>query len=190
MVALLRALLAALVAVAAAATAARAPIPQQITWLYSKSLAKGAAFLGETLQLDEVSNLVQKDTFRIFRAGGGRFVGVCDSREPPACAGDPEEPANPGKETYTLIVSSKAEVDAWHAFLLPGNGTTVRVTAPGESAKFACYAFNFYDLDWQEGLGCYRWEVQYCLDPTWPQGKIGASPSPPLLSPSFPPLLR
>ena len=28
--------------------------------------------------------------------------------------------------------------------------------------------FNFYDLDVDEGLGCYRFEVQSFDDPSWP----------------------
>ena len=60
--------------------------------------------------------------------------------------------------TYTLVVETHAEVDAWHSFLLSRSG--VRVTAPGSSSKFGCYAFNFYDVNNSTGLGCYRFEVQ------------------------------
>lgn len=112
---------------------------------------------------------MQKETCRIFQVGGARFVGVCNSRTPPDCNGDPERSDNPGKVTITIVVESKAVVRQWHEYLLPLNGTAVRVTEPGESVKFGAYAFNAYDTNWKTGLGCYRWEVQYFSDPSWPE---------------------
>lgn len=83
---------------------------------------------------------------------------------------DPQD--NPGKSTYTLVVSSRAQVDAWHTYLVQKNSSRVVATFPEFSSKFDVYAFNFYDTDSNHGLGCYRWEVQYFEDPAWPQPSL------------------
>lgn len=83
---------------------------------------------------------------------------------------DPQD--NPGKSTYTLVVSSRAQVDAWHTYLVQKNPSRVVATFPEFSSKFDVYAFNFYDTDSNHGLGCYRWEVQYFEDPAWPQPSL------------------
>ena len=94
-------------------------------------------------------------------------MGVCNSREPPACSGDPERSDNPGKTTYTFVVSTPTDVDTWHNYLAPHNGTTLRLTQPNASPTFGAYAFNFYDTNADKGLGCYRFEVQAFTDPAW-----------------------
>ena len=147
--------------------AARPPIAQQITWFYSSSLSNGASFLGSVVGLDEVKNTKQVDTCRIFHAAPGHYIGVCNSRPPPHCPAGPEGADTP-PVTYTLVVPKKTDVDAWHAYLIAGGGNRTVVKPPGHSSKFACYAFNFYDVDRESGLGCYRFEVQSFEDPAWP----------------------
>eukprot|EP00466_Bigelowiella_natans_P007262 jgi/Bigna1/89018/estExt_fgenesh1_pg.C_420096 len=138
----------------------RPEIPQQITWFYANDLDIGASFLGDVVGLNEVPNLLQKKECRIFHSTSNHFCAVCNTRAAPNCTvGGPEEKDNPGKSTYTMVVSSKQEVDDWHTYLVQANSTRVRVTEPGHSSTYGCYAFNFYDKDTTNGLGCYRWEV-------------------------------
>ena len=143
------------------------PAGQQITWFYSNSLLSGANFLGEVLKLTEVKGLKQKDVCRIFRVALGQYLGVCNSRPAPSCPMGPES-QNAPPVTYTIIVKERSEVDAWHQ-RLAAVGDNIVVTAPSNSSKFDCYAFNFYDANRQNGLGCYRFEVQFFNDPNWPQ---------------------
>mmetsp|Transcript_34833 Transcript_34833/g.100115 ORF Transcript_34833/g.100115 Transcript_34833/m.100115 type:complete len:186 (+) Transcript_34833:3-560(+) len=153
-------------------SAGRPPISGQITWLYSRSLDAGAEFLGPNLLgLTEVQGLRQKAHCRIYHAAPGHYVGACDSRPPPDCGpGGPEgEQAPP--VTYTFVVDDRAAVDAWYAHMVTAsrNGTSALVRGPPSySAKFAVYAFNFYDVNLDTGLGCYRFEVQAFEDPAWP----------------------
>ena len=51
----------------------RPQIAAQITWMYAHSLEDGANFLGETLQLEEVPGLAQKEICRIFHAAAGAY---------------------------------------------------------------------------------------------------------------------
>ena len=73
-----------------AGTSTRPLVAQQITWLYTKSLAEGAAFAGDVVGFDEVSGLLQKDECRIFHAAPGHYWGVCNTRPAPDCGGQPE----------------------------------------------------------------------------------------------------
>jgi len=168
--------------------------PQQITWVYVADLERGGSFLGDVLGLHEVEGMKQRDSCRIFMASPGHFCGVCDTRQPPDCReGGPEREDNVGKVTYSLIVDSAAEVDAWFERLLPHNtsssvaaaargkvhvGRLLLPKAPATSAKFACYSFLFYDTDSENGLGCYRFEVQYFTDPAWPAPACVAAVTP------------
>jgi len=149
------------------ALAARPPIAQQITWFYSTSLANGADFLASVIGLDEVENTKQVDTCRIFHSAPGHYFGVCDSRPPPHCPRGPES-ADAPPVTYTFVVESRVEVEAWHEHLLATGGNRTIVKPPRHSTKLASYAFNFYDADSETGLGCYRFEVQSFEDPAWP----------------------
>ena len=150
-----------------AAFAARPPVAQQITWFYAASLSKGASFL-TSLGFDEVNNTKQQSLCRIFHAAPSHFIGVCDSRPAPTCPNGPEGATAP-PVTYTLVVPTIADVDAWHTHLMVDVGSTrAMATTPSHSSKFGCYAFNFYDRDRMHGLGCYRFEVQSFEDPAWP----------------------
>uniref|UniRef100_A0A7S4UX96 Uncharacterized protein n=1 Tax=Alexandrium monilatum TaxID=311494 RepID=A0A7S4UX96_9DINO len=170
----------------APSSAGHPPISDQITWLYSRSLDAGADFLGEGLMgLAEVRGLKQRASCRIFHAAPGHHVGVCNSRPPPSCtSGGPEGDEAP-PVTYTLVVGSRAAVDAWHTHLAMAsrNGTRALVKGPPSyRAKFAVYAFNFYDVDLDAGLGCYRFEVQAFEDPAWPAPDCRPIDSPPSLA--------
>lgn len=143
--------------------------PQQITWFYANDLAKGAAFLADVLGLDEVMGLIQADRCRIFHATmapSAAFLGVCTTRKAPECSAEMTGDAVPA--TYTFVHPTRADVIARHAALLPLNGTTITVTEPGGSPAWGAFAFNLYDTDVHEGLGCYRFEVQTFDDPAWP----------------------
>ena len=105
-----------LVAVLAAASA-RPQIDQQITWFYAKSLDKGSAFLGDVVGLNLT---LDQGPCRIFQAAPAHFLGVCDSRPAP----DIVPPV-----TYTLVVSSRDAVDAWHAYTFAARICRGRVAA-------------------------------------------------------------
>ena len=141
-------------------------VAQQITWLYANSLSKGASFLG-ALGFREVNGTLQQSSCRIFHAAPGSFLGVCDTRPAPRCPDGPEAGQSP-PVTHTLVVPTARDVDEWHAHLV-SVGAAVVTTAPEHSARFGCYAFNYYDADRAHGLGCYRFEVQAFEDPAWPK---------------------
>lgn len=153
-----------LVAVCASATAlalGRPSIAQEVTWFYANDLDAGANFFQTVLRLDLV---LDQGPCRIYRTAPESFLGVCDSRAAPAFV---------PPVTYTLVVPTEDEVDVWHDFLLSQNENktqtpVVNVTLPEKSTTFNCYAFNFYDPNYESGLGYYRFEVQAFLDPSWP----------------------
>ena len=147
-----------------AALAARPPIAQQITWLHANNLDNGADFLATIIGLDEVLNTKQKDKCRVFHAAPSIYLGVCNMRPAPTCPSGPEEPGEP--ITYTIVVETRAEVDAWHEHLVAAGANRTIVHAPGMCAEG--YYFNFYDANRDSGLGCYRFEVQAFEDPAWP----------------------
>jgi hypothetical protein len=161
-----------------AQSAAAAPTPQQITWFYANDLAVGADFLA-AIGLVEVPDLIQRDRCRIFHATapmGAGFLGVCNSRPAPVCGaqthGDTEA------VTFTLVAANRSAVDAQHAQLAPLNGTRLVLTPASGSASWGAYGFNFYDLDYENGLGCMRFEVQSFDDPAWPPaGPVARFPS-------------
>lgn len=141
-------------------------VTQQITWMYARKLSKGAGFL-TSLGFTEVNGTKQASFCRIFHAAPSHYLGVCDSRPAPTCPDGPEGTHAPPL-TYTIVVPSRSEVNAWHEHLVSVGEQVVRTTSPGHSSKFAVYAFNFYDVDRTDGLGCYRLEVQSFEDPAWP----------------------
>eukprot|EP00947_MAST-08B_sp_MAST-8B-sp1_P005442 g5442.t1 len=152
--------------------ASRPPISGQITWLYAKDLSRGASFVGEVVGLSEVAGLKQKDECRIFHAAPGHYLGVCDSRPPPDCGPGGPEGSDAPPVTYTFVVDTVAEVDAFYRALIgtSRNGTlAVLPKKPRHSEEFDVYAFNFYDRNSLTGLGCYRFEVQSFQDPAWPK---------------------
>ena len=143
------------------------PTPQSITWFYANDLGAGASFL-TTLGLVEVPDLIQRDKCRIFHStdSDASFLGVCNTRAAPSCT----SPASGDTEavTFTLVVESRAAVDAIHAELLPVNGSEVFLTPASGSSAWGAYGFNAYDVNTSHGLGCYRMEVQSFDDLAWP----------------------
>ena len=128
--------------------------PQVITWLYTSNLLKASAFLSDAVGLAEVfdGGAQQWAGCKVHAAPSSStwFLGVCDIRPPPSSMDE-------AALTVTLVASGGREgVDEWHTHL--AGSANVNVTAPGHSARFNCYAFNFYDLD-AESLGNYRFEV-------------------------------
>ena len=168
-----------------ASLSARPPVSQQITWFYSNSLAKGAGFL-TTLGFDEINGTKQKSICRIFHAAPSHYLGVCDSRPAATCPHGPEGAPTP-PVTYTLVVPTTTLVDDWHEHLVGLGKETVTVTTPGHSTRFGCYAFNFYDTDRDNGLGCYRFEVQSFEDPAWPKPQCPPIATPAPLAIAAPP---
>ena len=177
----------------ALAPPSRPPVAQQITWLYSTSLSKGAHFLS-SLGFAEVNGTKQAKLCRIFNTAPSHFLGVCNSRPAAQCPEGPEGAQVP-PVTYTLVVPTIREVNEWHAHLSTVGAATVTTNTPSHSAQFGCYAFNFYDTDRVNGLGCYRFEVQSFEDPAWPAPQCPPissplalpSPPPPPPRPSAPP---
>jgi hypothetical protein len=142
--------------------------PQQITWFYVNDLTHGANFLLETLQLNEVKHLIQIDKCRIFHSteAPASFLGVCNTRSPPQCTSGSQ--GNAVATTYTFVASSEESVDNLHQYLLPLNSTKLLLTnSSGSPNIWGAYGFNFYDINFETGLGCYRFEVQYFTDSNW-----------------------
>lgn len=141
--------------------------PQQITWMYVNKLDAGGDFLGNVLGLREVMGLVQRHKCRIFQVTSSQnsFLGVCDTRTPPSCT--PQSMGNSVPSTYTLVFTNRTEVDLMASALKPFNGTRMTITEPSGSSAWGAYGFNFYDLDIDNGLGCYRFEVQSFDDSAW-----------------------
>ncbi len=137
---------------------ARPTVYQHVTWLYTPSLDKSAAFVEGVLGFKMVLN---QGPCRLFKTAPESYLGVCDSRPAP----DAVPPV-----TYTIVVND--QVDAWYAYLAEQGPDKVLVTPPSYSETFNVYSTFFYDPD-KEGLGYYRFELQQFLDPTWPQPSCG-----------------
>lgn len=143
--------------------------PQQITWMYANDLMTGANFLSSVLGLEEVKGLVQHEKCRIFQTSFSdtSFFGVCNTRRAPACAPAPESRGNDVPATYTFVVSDRSEVDRIFTSLKAMNGTELICSAPSGSASWGAYGFTFFDMNTENGLGCYRFEVQSFDDSAW-----------------------
>lgn len=142
--------------------------PQQITWFYVNDLTTGAEFFKETLQLNEVTNLIQQDKCRIFHTtdAPSTYLGVCNTRPAPDCQSNSN--GNSVPSTYTFVASSKQGVDSIHSSLSTFNNSKLILTsANGSPNIWGAYGFNFYDINYKTGLGCYRFEVQYFTDTAW-----------------------
>lgn len=144
----------------------RPSVDSQVTWFYVHDIAKASEFVGETLGFPEVKGLEQH-VCRIFHTAPTNYLGVCNTRTPATCGGNPEG-VDKVPVTYTLV-GNRTQVDSWYARLLPDNGTAVNVPeAPVLIPAYGVYAFFFYDPDTAHSLGCYRFEVQAFEDPAWP----------------------
>ncbi len=121
------------------------PIDQQVTFIYSRDLARSVRFYAEVLGLEQV---LDQGACGIFRVAGEAFLGVCT---------DPARGVAPEGLTLTFVTP---EVDAWHDRLVAA-GVTVE-GPPRENPDFKIY--NFFACD-PDG---YRLEFQRFLDPAWP----------------------
>lgn len=121
-------------------------IQQQVTFLYTRDLAAGSAFLRDKMGLRLALN--QFDLCHIYEVAPNAFLGVCTNR--PA-------PADPGV-TYSFVVS---DADAAYETL---KARGVEFEAPPElSERFNVYSAFF------GGIENYRFEIQEFRDPTWPK---------------------
>ena len=117
----------------------------EITFMYFKELAEPARFMEEVLQLE----LVDDQGFaRIYRVGGGGFIGIVDEAKGHHRAQD---------DNAVLITLVVDEVQPWHERL---NGMGLRMlsgikTVP--EANVECFFF--------VGPGGYHFEIQKFLDP-------------------------
>jgi len=125
----------------------RLQIDQQITWVYAHDLEATCRFYGEVLGLPMT---LDEGTARIFAAGGGAYIGVCE-----AFGGRVVEPRG---GMITLVTD---DVDAWYARLTDAGATT---KGPPERHE----AFNIYAFLAEDPNG-YLIEFQEFLDQSWPK---------------------
>ena len=124
----------------------RPPITQQVTFIYTRDLASGSAFLADKLGLDLALN--QNDTCHIYRVTGTSFLGVCTNREPPPAPG----------VTYSFVTP---DVDGVYE-TLKARGVVFEAP-PTYSERFGAYSCFF------GGIESYRFELQEFRDPAWPR---------------------
>ncbi len=123
----------------------RPAIDQQVTFLYTRDLAKTAVFYEETLALPLV---LDQGSCRIYRVSGDGFLGFC-RRE--------EAPRKPRGVIVTLVT---AEVDAWYQYLRDKG-------IPFEKPPAHNPDYNIYHCFLRDPNG-YLLEIQQFLDPAWP----------------------
>lgn len=124
---------------------AHPPIEQQVTFLYTRDLAKTAHFyeavMGLALVLDQGS-------CRIYRLSDDGFLGFCERAEAP------EEP------TGIIFTIATGAVDAWYDHLTEQG--VVFEKPPTFNPDY-----NIYHCFLRDPNG-YLIEIQYFLDPAWP----------------------
>jgi catechol 2,3-dioxygenase-like lactoylglutathione lyase family enzyme len=123
----------------------RPAVDQQVTFLYTRDLAKTAVFYEEILELPLV---LDQGSCRIYRVSGDGFLGFCQREEAP------EEPVG---VIFTLVT---AEVDAWHCFLSDKGIAFEKPPALNPD-------YNIYHCFLRDPNG-YLLEIQQFLDPAWP----------------------
>jgi catechol 2,3-dioxygenase-like lactoylglutathione lyase family enzyme len=117
---------------------------QQVTFIYTRDLASGSAFLGEKLGLELALN--QNDTCHIYKVTPASYLGICINREPPEIPG----------VTYSFVTS---DVDGTYE-TLRGRGVEFEAP-PAYSERFKVYSAFF------RGPENYRFEIQEFRDPAW-----------------------
>ena len=125
----------------------RATFDQQVIFLYTRDLARSAAFYGETLGLPLV---LDQGTCRIFRVSADGFLGVCCSTE--------ARPVNPDGVIVTLVCD---DVEGWHERLTTKG--VVFETPPRQNPDFNITHCFLRDPDG------YLLEIQRFHDPAWPR---------------------
>lgn len=123
----------------------RPKIDQQVTFLYTRDLAKTAVFYEELLELPLI---LDQGSCRIYRVSADGFLGFCQREEAP------EEPVG---VIFTLVTT---EVDAWHRFL-SDKGVEF------EKPPVLNPDYNIYHCFLRDPNG-YLLEIQQFLDPAWP----------------------
>ena len=123
----------------------RPVIDQQVTFLYTRDLAKTAVFYEEVLELPLV---LDQGSCRIYRVSGDGFLGFCQREEAP------EEPQG------VIVTLVTAEVDAWYAYLREKGVEFEKPPALNP-------AYNIYQCFLRDPNG-YLLEIQQFLDPAWP----------------------
>ena len=120
------------------------PIGQQITFLYTRDLARTAAFYEGVLGLPLV---VDQGRCRIYRVSRDGYIGFCER------ASVPEQPEG------IIITLVTQDVDGWRRCL--GDKGVVFETEPALNP-----AYNIYHCFLRDPNG-YRIEIQRFLDPDW-----------------------
>mmetsp|Transcript_340 Transcript_340/g.723 ORF Transcript_340/g.723 Transcript_340/m.723 type:complete len:128 (-) Transcript_340:711-1094(-) len=125
----------------------KAPLEQQVTWVYTHNLNSTAKFYSDALGLEQV---LDQGLCRIYRTSLTSFLGVCQVRE-----GRYVEPKG---VVITLVTPA---VDSWYQILTAQNVETLG--PPELNSSFNIYAFFAKD---PEG---YLIEFQQFLSPDWPK---------------------
>ncbi|MEM7349141.1 MAG: VOC family protein [Chloroflexota bacterium] len=123
----------------------RPSIDQQVTFLYTRDLAKTAQFYEETLGLDLV---LDQGSCRIYQISKDGYLGFCERAEAPT------EPVG------IIVTLATQEVDQWHAYL------SERGVAFEKPPAFNP-TYNIYHCFLRDPNG-YLLEIQTFRDPAWP----------------------
>ena len=124
---------------------AHPPIDQQITFLYTRDLAKTAEFYEHIMELPLV---LDQETCLIFQVTEDSFIGFCERDE------TSEQPQG---IIFTLVTE---KVDLWHQVL--SNKGVQFETLPQLNREY-----NIYHCYFQDPNG-YLIEIQKFLSPSWP----------------------
>jgi len=129
----------------------RPSIDQQITFLYTRDLAKTARFYEEVLELPLV---LDQGGCRIYRINGEAYLGFCERDFAP----EKPEGEQPRGVLFTLVTQ---EVDAWYAHLRERGVPFDKTPAINE-------AYGIYHCFARDPNG-YVIEIQRFLDDAWNQ---------------------
>lgn len=121
------------------------PIDQQVTFLYTRDLARTARFYDEVIGLEQV---LDQGTCLIYRISAGSFLGFCQNDD---------VPIPPAGIIFTLVTS---QVDEWHRYLQ-------RQGVAFEKPPSYNAAYNIYHCFLRDPNG-YLLEIQQFRDPAWP----------------------
>lgn len=128
-------------------TTDEAPFSDLITFLYVADLERSTEFYRDRLGLDLV---VDQGTCRIFRVGGGSFIGVC------------ERSRRPGDSDGVLVTLVCEDVDGWIARLQMAGVDIDELPKP--NPEYGIYHAFLRDPDG------HHIEIQSFDDPEWSAG--------------------
>ena len=120
-------------------------IDQQVTFLYTRDLAKTARFYDEVIGLEQV---LDQGTCLIYRVSDNSFLGFCQNDDVPIL---------PTGIIFTLVTS---QVDSWYDYLQ-------RRGVEFEKPPSYNAAYNITHCFLRDPNG-YLLEIQQFHDPTWP----------------------